>query len=421
MSSDRHVLRNFLAFALPELGWGFAFALTLESPMLAAFGKAFHGTSATVGALGTVFFVGSAVPMCLTGWVVEPMARKRPFVLWGHFTTACVWGVIALGLALAAPHGDGPAWLVYVPGILVFALGLGFLLPAWLGLFGELFEERHRGRVLGLVFVFNRGGAALGGLVSQAILGGGGDRVTQWTWIFGLAFVAGTLGSLPFAWVREPVLARPPRVPLREHLAGLARAIRELPALARFVAVDAIATIAYGITFEYPDVGLRHRGFPESESGHWVEVGAIAQVGFALAIGWAGARWKPRTVLACGLASAALAAAATAFATGRLAFDAIAVAVSLFMVTRQTSHAPQVLRCSRGRDGTTPIAIAMTCIAPSQALAPLATGALVGVVGPAPVFLGLAVVAALACVLLVRVVPDGSAHPASPAPADATA
>ncbi len=405
---DRATFRNVLAFAIPELGWGFAWALTLEPPMLAALSDAFGGSSTVVGLLGTVFFLGMAAPMCLTGWVVEPMARKKPFVLWGHLATAAVWGLVALAIRVAGPSGPTLLWLSYVVGVLAFCASLGFLIPGWLGLFGELFEEGRRGRVLGVIFVFNRAGAALGGEVAHAFLRSGGDPVATWTWLWGLAFAAGFLGSLPFAWIHEPVRPRPRRVSLRAHLSGLVGALRDLPALRRFVAVDALAAVAVVVPFCYGDVGLRHRGFAPSQAGRWVEIGAVAQVVAALVIGWAGPRILPRLALAAGLAAAAGAAVLVAVGATPLAYGVIAAASALFIVSRQTCHAPQVMRLSRGRDGTNPVAIALICVAPVQALGPLVAGWLAEVAGPGPVFLVVAAVIAAACFLLLARVPDAS-------------
>ena len=83
-----------------------------------------------------------------------------------------------------------------------------------------------------------------------------------------------------------------------------------------------------------------------------------------------------------------------------------AIGVGIYMATRASCHSPQVMRLAPGRDGSAPIGVAMALVMPVQGLGPWIAGEhAFPVVGYAPVFWTVAVLAVLAAILVLLWVP----------------
>jgi MFS family permease len=413
MHPDGARLRNALAYSLPELGWGFASAATFEGSMTAAFAKDFGASSAFVGAVPFCSCIALAVPMILTSWFVDRLPTKRRFVLWGHVIAGALYGVTAILVLVTASLGSPYVEAAYLAGTVVYFAGLGFLLPGWSALVGDLFPEGSRTRVLGFAFFLNRIGGIAGGVTAHAVLEAGMDDGDRWAILWGLAAAAAVLGSIPFAWIVESPRTPGPRLPFRAHLGSLRRAFRELPDLRRFIAVDALAVVGYAVLTLYGDVALRTHGMDKAWAGCWNAVSAAAQLASAALVAAFGGRVLPRVWLALGAGAVTLAAALTIVARDPWLFGVVAALTGLFVIGRQTSQPTQVLRLSRGRDGTAPIAIASALVLQVQGLAPLVAGGALGTAGYETVFAAVGISTLLACVLLATRVPDVGGNPVS--------
>ena len=415
MSPRRTLLRNLLAVTLPEFVWGFGSALTIESPIPAAFRGYLCGGEWFLGAWTLVGALASAAAMLLTSWFVQGLARKRAFVVVGHLVTGALYLPVIL---LARALGDGESetsQLGALVGYGLFALSLGFLMPAWMALIGALFPEGQRARVLGLVFACNRIGGVLGGLAAEAVLRSTWNPHDQWTWLWGVAAGMAMLGALPFLLVVEPEGRAVPRPSLRAHLGGLLGSLRRLPDLRRFVAVDLLVIAGFVVLAYYGDMALDVRGLPPESAGRLTAVSAGAQLAGALLVALAGAWFRPRRVLAAGALAAAGAALLTCVASTPFAFAGVAALTGLFLVSRQTCHGPQVMRLAGAGDPTASLALAMAVGSLGQALLPFAAGALRPVTGFPPVFVAVAVLTLLgALLLLIRVGDTAAADVPSP-------
>lgn len=404
-------LRNVLSVVGPELLWGFGSALTIEWPMPAAFAQHLGAHEGFLGAWGLVLSLGTAAAVLVSGWFVPSLAKKRGLVAWGHAITGLLYLPVGLLPLWVAPFGPEAAQLAALGSYAVFVLSLGFLLPAWVGLIGELFPEHNRTRVLGLVFLTNRVGGILGGFAAERLLRldwHGGDL---WALLWGLAAVASALGSLPLLGVVEPPVARRARAPFFVHLRGIAHTLAELPALKRFIGMDLLAVAGLVTVTFYGDVALRGRSIDTHWAGGLVLVTAVAQVIGAGLVTWLGGNVTPRRFLALGAISITLASLLTCLADSPWAFAGVAVLCGLFLVGRQTCHGAQVMRLARGHEPTQPLALAMASASALGGLFPLVAGLLLPVTGFPPVFVACALVTATAALLLLRG-PKETARPA---------
>ncbi len=403
-------MRNAVAYILPEFFWGLAWALTIEGPMAATFADGFGGSEAFVGLSWLVGGVALAVPMLLCAVWVEPLRTKRGLVFWGHLAGSALLGLVALLLILVAPSGAAASRGAYLAGTGLFFLSVGFLIPGWMALLGELFPAASRPRILATAFVANRVGALLGGAITHAVLAPGADPTRAWALLFGLAAVVSAVGSLPFLWIRESPRPRPPASNISAHLKGLGRILREAPTLGRFMLADALGIASVVLVAFYADAALRADGLPRDSAGTWVAVGALGHLVSSVLVLGSGARVTPRLWLAAGMLAAAGAAAWVAMAPGPTAYLAAAFAGGLYLGSRTACHAPQVMLLVPGRDATAPIGLVGALAMALQGVLPWLTGLLLPGTGYAAVFWGVALCAGLGGALLllwVREAPGG--------------
>lgn len=406
------LLVNLAAVTLPELLWGFASALTIEAPIPAAFRGYLCGGEWFLGAWTLVSALASAVAMLFTAWYVQPFARKRAFVVVGHLVTGALYLPVVL-LARTMGDEEGASQTGALIGIGLWALSLGLLMPAWMALLGTLFPEGQRSRVLGLLFVLNRIGGVLGGVVAEAVLRSTWDVDDQWLWLWGTAAVVAFLGGVPFLWIRETDGQARPRPPLGAYLRQLVSAARGQPALRRFLAVDLLGVSGWVVLAYYGDVAFRDRGLEPELAGRFTAVGAFAQMVGALFVAVAGGRLRPRRGLAFGALCAAAAALLASVGQGATAFLAVAVLSGLFLVSRQTCHGPQLMRLAGTPDPTAALSLGMAVASLVQALLPFLAGMLQSVTGFPPLLYAVAGSTLLGAWFLLKRVGDGPSRDVS--------
>lgn len=411
VTSHPHALRNTLAYAVPEIFWGFAWALTMEGPMVAAFGDGFGGSEAYVGTVSLVGAFAIGIPMLFTAFWVEPMRHKRGFVFWGHVAGAVVLGLVALLIRWAGPSGAEASRLAYLVGVGLFWLSVGILVPAWLALVGELFPPGMRARVMGITFVGNRLGALAGGAVARAVLASGRSQTDQWTLLFALACGLSLVGSLPFLWVVETVRPRPVRESLGRYLRGLGRAFKELRGLRRFIAADMLGITTFVTIFFYGDAAFRQDGFDKSWAGIWVMCTAAAQMATSALVAWRGSRTPPRTWLVGAACVTAGGAVGAAIGEHVVAYTAAAIAGGVYFGVRMSCHAPQVMDLAPGRDGTAPLGIALAFAVLMQGSAPFVAGLLIPSTGYTPVFATVALICTVSAGFLLLWLPGRTGNP----------
>ncbi|MDJ0521659.1 MAG: MFS transporter [Planctomycetota bacterium] len=398
-------VRNALAYAVPELFWGTTWALTVDGPMVAAFSDDFGGSQGFVGMAWLLGSFGLGVPLLLSGFWVEPMRRKRGLIFWGHIAGGVAMLVVAALVHLAAD--PLAARIAFLGGTTLFFIGVGFLIPGWLACVGELFSASTQARVLGITFLANKLAAVFAGqFIAQQVLDAPWTATDQWTLLFGIAGAAGVIGSFPFLWIVETPRERRKHGSLVAYLRSLLDALRELPALRRFVFADALGiTVLLTLGF-YADAAIRGEGFSNSIAGHWVAVSAVAMLLASGLIALVGERLRPRYWMIIGLVVGAVASLAAARGGSTFAYEVAAAGVGVYLATRASCHAPQVMRLAPGRDGTAPIGIALALVMPVQGLGPWIAGEhLIPSTGYAPVFAVVAGLAVTSAILLLLWVP----------------
>lgn len=405
-------VRNAVAYALPELFWGMTWALTVDGPMVAAYRDAFGGSADFVGLAWLFGSLAIGIPGLLSAYWVEPMRHKRGFVFWVHIAGGLAMLGTAAGIYLFASEGATAASAVYLLGVTTFFLTVGVLLPGWLGLLGELFASSIQSRVLGITFVCNKLAAmAAGHFVARTVLANTWSPTEQWTLLFGVAGTAGVLGSFPYLWIVEVPRPRPVRSTLRAYFASLGAALRELPGLRRFIVADVIGITSILTLAWYADAAIQGDDFHRSWAGHWVMVGALAQVVTSGFVAWTAHRMLPRSWFVVGALGGVLAAVAAGIGGNLLAYEVAAIGVGIYMGVRTSCHAPLVMGLAPGRDGTGPIGIAVAAIMVVQGLGPPIGAYVVEHVGYEPVFAAVAGCGLVSALLLLLWVPSHVAPP----------
>jgi hypothetical protein len=408
-------VRNGLGYAVPELFYGMTFALTIEGPMVAAYRDAFGGGEQFVGLVWLAGSLSIGIAGLFSALWVEPLQHKRAFVFWGHIGTSVTLLLTALAIWLGAAHSSAAACAIYVVGTSAFFLTIGLLIPAWLGLIGELFRKGSQARVLGLTFLCNKASAIVGGqLIVRLVLGSGWSAVDEWSLLFAIAGVAAFIGSFPFLWVVEEVRPRPARKRFAPYLRSLVAVLRELPLLRRFILADVIGITAMITLAFYADAAIHDGGFERSWAGHWVAVGAVAQVIISGLVAWRGSRIHPRTWFVVGTAAGIVATLAAAYGSSGLAasygglayvYDVAAAGAGIYMGIRAICHAPMVMGLAPGRDGTAPIGIAVALLMLVQGFGPAVAGVVISGWGYLPVFGVVALCGAISLIFLLLWVP----------------
>ncbi len=409
--------RNTLAYVVGEVFWGLAWALTVDGAMVAAFRDDFQGPSGFVGLTWFLASFGLGIPLLLAAFWVEPMRHKRAFVFWGHLAGAGALFLMAILIHLSPDPAT--TCVAYLVANTLFFVSVGLLIPGWLALVGELFPAGTQARVLGLSFFANKvAGMFAGEAIASQVLATSWAPADKWTLLFGIAGLAGVIGSFPFLWIVETPRERPPRASFPAYLRSLVHALRDHPVLRRFIAADAVGvTVLLTLAF-YADAAIQADGFANHWSGHWVAVGAVAQLSMSGLIAWTGAAVRPRTWMAVGLCCGSAGALAAACGGSHLAYDIASGGVGVYMMAFATCRAPEVMRLTPSRDGTAPIGIAVALLMPVQGIVPLVTDAwIIPVTGYGPVFVTVAVLGVIAAILLLLWVPRNVVTTAESTPA----
>ncbi|MDJ0973404.1 MAG: MFS transporter [Planctomycetota bacterium] len=394
------LLRNALAYSLPELCWGFAWTIALDNPMPAAFAKGFGGSEGLVGTFMLCVAVGLALPILFSDYLVAPFKRKRTLLFWGHILPAL--GIVSMGVGIHLVQDLDSAWthVIYLGGSIFFFVAIGAQIPLWLGLVGDLFPDGMRARVLGIAFAFNRGAAVFGGFVAQWILDADWSPYDQWTLLLVLSGSAMLLGCVPYLWLVED-----PRVPrrrpaLRTYFGHLRSSWRALPDLRRFVRADMLGVAIFVVIAFYGDAAIRAHGAHESWAGRWLRSYSAIQIPIALLISLLGDRVTTRTWLVVGSFAAAAAGVVGSIVEEPAAFHAVAALLGIYIVIRMSCHGPEVMRLAGDGDATIPIALSWALVVPIQGILPFLAGeAAIPTIGYGPIFLGAAVLSVV-CGLL---------------------
>ncbi len=402
MPQPNRASANAAAFGLSELGWGFAWALSFEGPMIAAFASGVGRGDADVGLVWLLQSVGLALPMLLTAWLLAPLGRMRGLVAAGHAVAA----VLLLALAGIAAWTDPVVLrIAYLAAVPLFFLAIGVQIPAWYAMFGELFAPRGQARVLGFVFAMNRIGALLGGGLAARFLARADTPREAWVGAFGAAGLVGLLGTLAYARVRERGVRPRPRPALRRHLAGVGRSWTRFPAFRRFVIADALGIAQWVVIALFAQAAFARDGHPRWWAGPWTQASAAGMLASCLVVLGLGDRVRPRTWLVSGATVLSCGAILAAVGGGPAIHAVVAATVGWTIGTRVSCVGPTLMRLVPARSRTRALGLQGAIATALQGVFAWGGGRIAASAGYPPVFLAAAALSLVSGLLLLFWVP----------------
>ena len=207
-------------------------ALTQPTTVIASFVAELTGSTVWVGGLSTVLTVAAALPQLFVARLVEPRAKKMPFLLLAIYLRVASWGLLAwLIYAIGDSNPDLLAWAL-VGLLAVFYAGGGLGNIPYTDIIGKVIPASRRGTFFG-------GKEALAGplavgaaLLARRILARVGYP-DSYALLFGLAAAALAFASIGFWLIREPPRTDAPgrSQPWRAYLAQLVAAAGRLRTL----------------------------------------------------------------------------------------------------------------------------------------------------------------------------------------------
>jgi MFS family permease len=402
---DRDGLRwNFVAAVIDASGWGVGMSLVSATTILPLFVSKLTDSPLAVGMIQAVMLFGWLLPgILVSGWV-EGLPRVKRTVLWIGTLERVALGILAPFCLLFGDSNRPALLLAFFASWFVMNTALGANSPGYYKLIAKTIPAAYRGRLYGI-------GGAISGL-----LGVGAAFLAEWyleRWAFPGGFAACFLTAVvvqgvtvvPLGFMREPEQAAhhapPPSLPHHRL-----RLIREDPRLMWICAAVVVFSVNQMAAAFYTVFAIERMGATDATvAGFTAVVTGAKALGFLL-VGWLGDRFGNRAAIQAsslfGLAAATLAWGAPNLAWLYVVFMLNEVAVQGWAVCAMN----YVLElCPPERAGTY-TAVYGVFTGPARVLLPLAGGALVGIVGYAPVFAAGAFGALLAMVLVAARLPE---------------
>ena len=332
-----------------------------------------------VGAVTAAFQLGW-IPQLFVAGYVERSARKWPWVkLFGSIER---FPVLVLALAALAAPSVGPPILIVVY-LACFAQSLcgGLATTPWMEVIARAVPSWVRGRFMGgfsmVGTLFGAAGAALAAPLLDELPFPYGFAAC-----FGAAFAIFAISMIPLFLFREPPgpPPRPPR-PLLQQLGELPVVLRDDPPFRRFVlglSCAALGTMSNGFLVVY---AVSELGAPVELAAWYTATLLVAQTTASLVFGWLADRFSFRAVgMAVALATAGQALVALLAPSAwwiLLAFVLLGAVQSGGMLARMTGPVDYAPRERR----PTYIALSGALVSGCTALAPLAGGQVVELLG----------------------------------------
>jgi MFS family permease len=359
--------------------------------------------------------LGTYVPPLLVAGLVERRRHVLPFLLKVTILERVPYLALAgASIWLAVSH---PQLVVVICllMLLIASLGGGLTYPGWLDLIARAIPSDWLGRFFGFW-------AGLGGLVGigGAALAAALLANVPWPGNFALCFLL-TFASFVFSFVllwlgREP--ARTVRdmpgdeasasagASLRQRAHDIATLVREDGGLRRLIGSNALAGIATMAGALFAVAALKRGGLSDAEVGVESTVLFVASTAGNFLWGAIGDRFGHRTVLICGSACAALAAATAIVAHGFLAYALVFLLLGLNLSAMMLAQFTFITAFGPAERRPTYIALADMAYAPFAVGAPIIGGAIANLWGYLPVFVISALTGAAAAIAYRVLVPD---------------
>ncbi len=178
-------------------------ALTQPTTVVAAFISELTGSTVWVGGLATVLTVASALPQLFVAHWIEPLPRKKPYLLLAVYFRTISWGVLAwMIMAIGSSKPQLLAWAL-VALLAVFSIGGGLGGVPYTDIIGKVIPPERRGAFFGGRQLLAGPLSIAAAVLARYVLA---EKAypNNYALLFGLAALALFIASLGVWLIREP-------------------------------------------------------------------------------------------------------------------------------------------------------------------------------------------------------------------------
>jgi hypothetical protein len=195
----RQLAANTAIYIAGEVLWGFGYALLSPGTVIMTLLSNLGGRELTAGILGGVETLQGLLQPVGPSLFRSRTHLKRHLMQWGLLVMLPLMGVVSLVLALGYHSGHPRLVLAAVLAALaLFNCAIGIYAGVWIEWWAQLFSQRVRGTVGGLMICAVGVGTCLGLRVAGELIAA--DRIAT---LAILAFAAATAGNLAYCFMRD--------------------------------------------------------------------------------------------------------------------------------------------------------------------------------------------------------------------------
>ena len=397
----RHQRRNFLLFALDGAMFALAVSFLAETTIIPTFLDSIVHSSLLVGVVIAVYSLGNSLPQIVGAHLLQSRLRRKPLLL----ALAGAERVGILGIAVSAQlAGAVPPTVV----VILFLIAFGAY-AATTGLLGPVYGEAlakaivdWRGQFFGSVQLIGGVLGFLAALVAEQVIHAlpipAGFQVLFW-----LALGFSLISILFLALTRDSDLAV--HLPVERMAVTVRRiplVVMEDPPYRTFLAARVVVALGgFAVGFVVLDALGRGVSVPQVAVLTAVLIAAQAALGFCF--GLVGARFGWRPVLMLGAILLVIGMIGAATADGLASYCLVFVALGGFRAATMIVDPNMSIEFAPLGRTARYLAITATVLAPFLVIGPIVGGILLPLVGPTPIFITSAVLAATGLVLALRV------------------
>jgi len=168
------------------------------------------GSSTLAGLLAALFGAGLTLPQVFSALALPPRFTDPPRVVMIHLPALLGPLMVGLGFVFIPSNNPSGRLVLLLTGFALFSLGIGVVVPHWVGCVGRCIPERIRGRYFGSCFFASGFCATLSGALGSGWVDQGGLQ-----WGYALCFLLAVpfmLSSLLVMLLFKPMTG-PPRTP----------------------------------------------------------------------------------------------------------------------------------------------------------------------------------------------------------------
>jgi len=230
-------VRNFLLILVLEGLWAFGTWLAHPMTVMPQFVLRLGGTPSWVGALSSLWAVGTGFGAVMIGVVAAHRIWLARWTGWLHFVAIIPWPLLIL-ITLAVDAGTlapRTALILTLANLLVFNLMLGTLVQLYFVILARSLPERGRGLWFGGIFAASSLVGAFAPWVASRWFIGERAELVDYARIFAASTLCFVLGTIPFFFLRERPGAAEPKRTLRDNVGRLLHHWRSRSPLRRYL------------------------------------------------------------------------------------------------------------------------------------------------------------------------------------------